>query len=573
MEEEQLNQFIVDMLEMSDKGGYYYGHFILESSNETFEIIDGQQRITSFILFLMVCKLYKNHDPIEDWDNKYIEKFKTVDYDNEDFEEIKKKLTNTEWKLADFKLSNNPTLSIQRIMFALNYFRKLFTNGISGLKLDFEKIDCYIKTFTEALISTHITDSKSVAVQIFELQNTRGIKLSLIEKVKSKLMKVIYVNAAAEERDDIIEKIQNNFAEIYRLEESVSSKAFRGNLTLEDILLHHLRIVDDGTKLTTEHKNNLNTPDKYGDKEKSILNYLDSQIRSKNPESVVQYVSNLSIKLEESVRLVSEVLPRKDEQNKLIGDVLILDKSLSLEFFILLSHKNYQKDIENEKIVRLWERLLFTRDFHDNYYKLKYRDDFETLFYRIAKNGENVEEVLNDYVNNSFIPDKMEGNSLIETVSNYIEENETNILTNAFNWQIEKMVYVLYKYEIAKDANLTMLREIMKKGRSVEHILPQGWKWEWIGEDHQNISAIGKTKNEKVQEVINGIGNLLLITVGENSSISNNHPAEKTYKTCIGGTYKNHELNKKEWNDCTKWEEIIAKRGESIFEFLQEFIK
>lgn len=48
-ESEQLNQFVSDMLEMKNKGNYYYGHFILEKTNNDFEIIDGQQRLTTFI--------------------------------------------------------------------------------------------------------------------------------------------------------------------------------------------------------------------------------------------------------------------------------------------------------------------------------------------------------------------------------------------------------------------------------------------------------------------------------------------------------------------------------------------
>src|SRR5690606_25974383 len=69
-EEEQLNQFVSDMLEMKDKGGYYYGHFILEKTNDGFEIIDGQQRLTTFILFLIVCRLFKK-EGIEDYINKF----------------------------------------------------------------------------------------------------------------------------------------------------------------------------------------------------------------------------------------------------------------------------------------------------------------------------------------------------------------------------------------------------------------------------------------------------------------------------------------------------------------------
>ncbi len=329
-ETEQLNQFISDMLEMVDKGGYYYGHFILEKTTDGFDIIDGQQRLTTFILFLIVCRLLKS----EGFEN-YISKFETVDYDQEAFKCVQERLidTNEEWKIEDFELISDQTSSIQRILFALNYFRKLFKDGKSEFKLDSAKIDDYVKTFTQAHISTHITDSKAIAVQIFELQNTRGIKLSLIEKVKSTLMKAVYLNAESEKKDGIISNIQKNFAEIYRLEEAVSLNAFRGELTLEDILLHHLRIVDDGAKIAATDKNIFNSPSKHGDKEKSILSYLDKQICEKSPLSVVEYITLLTNNFKISVEIVSKELPKKDKENRLIGDVLILRQKL--EFGVL----------------------------------------------------------------------------------------------------------------------------------------------------------------------------------------------------------------------------------------------
>ena len=41
------------------------------------------------------------------------------------------------------------------------------------------------------------------------------------------------------------------------------------------------------------------------------------------------------------------------------------------------------------------------------------------------------------------------------------------------------MEYAIYKYEVEERANKN-IREIIKDGISVEHILPQEWKWEWI---------------------------------------------------------------------------------------------
>ena len=61
------------------------------------------------------------------------------------------------------------------MLFALNFFKKLFKDE----KLKTDNIDSYLNTLLNAHISVYSTKSKAVAVQIFELKNTRGINLSL----------------------------------------------------------------------------------------------------------------------------------------------------------------------------------------------------------------------------------------------------------------------------------------------------------------------------------------------------------------------------------------------------------
>ncbi|MEO7172890.1 DUF262 domain-containing protein [Flavobacterium sp.] len=580
-EELQLNQFISDMLEILEKGEYYYGHFILEDTNEGYyDIIDGQQRITTFILFLMVCRLFG-----KDGLDHYINKFETVDYDKEKFKIIQTKLynTNEDWDINIFKSlgQTDQTLSIQRILFALNHFRKLFKeNKKVKFKLDIDKIDCYVKTLTESHISTHITDSKAVAVQIFELQNTRGVKLNLIEKVKSKLMKAVYLNDDTQKNEETILKIQSDFAEVYRNEEAVAGNAFRGDLSLDEILLHHLRIVDDGSKLINIENDNggkFNSPSKSGNSEDAILNYINDRISKKQPNEVIDYIVNLSEKFRMSVELVSTTLPKYDETNKLIGDVLILDKRISLEFLILLSHLKQDSLIQNEEFLRDWEKFLFTRDFHARYYRLKSTDNFENLFFQISKSELEpflIKDILSKFIANGFRQDWMDERNLPKTVANYIIEHKAYILTKAFHWWTEKMVYILYKYELSKNVDSQLMREIMKKGRSVEHILPQEWKWDWIGETNaDNISENGKEFHKEIDSIINGLGNLLLLTGSENASESNKHPKEKIYKSYAGGSYSEHQQNSIKWDDCKEWKNLINSRGELIYDFLKKFIE
>ena len=114
---------------------------------------------------------------------------------------------------------------------------------------------------------------------------------------------------------------------------------------------------------------------------------------------------------------------------------MILDKEKSVEFIILLLHKGFEEGFKSEEIFKLWEKLLFTRDFHDKYYGKKYRDDFEGLYLEIvaAKNTEDVKLKLNTYVKEGFRKEIIEEGGLQKTVANYIYENENKILSNSYD--------------------------------------------------------------------------------------------------------------------------------------------
>jgi len=71
-----------------------------------------------------------------------------------------------------------------------------------------------------------------------------------------------------------------------------------------------------------------------------------------------------------------------------------------------------------------------------------------------------------------------------------------------------------------------------------------------------------------VRSYINGAGNLLLITPGENSSAGNRHLADKRYEGCLGGSYAEHDLNRDKRRRPEEWSRRIQERGEKVFDFM-----
>lgn len=554
-EKEQAEQFLSDLKDTQST--YYFGHFILEENGDINEIIDGQQRITTSVLFLITCQKILKTTVY----NSMINGFETCNYDQANYLELVKN--------SHFQLPENATLSLNNLKTTLNYFE----NELKSNDIDVSKM---VDKLLDAEISIHKTKGKGVAAQIFELHNSRGLKLNVIEKVKAKLMKAIYLNLSEEEANSTILKIQDNFAILFEKETALKNNAFKGSLSLETLLYHHLRIVDDGSKIDVSkmNKNNFNLPKLISNLEQTILSYLDEKIKSneENGPSIVKYIVNLIEKFKQTVCFFSDDLPKIDNKKKLIGDVIILEKKVSIEFFILLHHLNIDL-IENNDFLKQWEKLLFTQDFHALYQGKWYKENFQELFKELAgKISEStdktfIKEHLGTYLNKGFRSEFK--NDLQGIVKKYIEENNKQIKTNAYYWHRKKMFYLLYKYEVSIGANQDNLREIIKTGFSVEHILPVEWSKEWLKVENFEEMKV------KVNEHKNGIGNLILITSSLNSSLSNNHPAKKSYSSiCKGGTYENHESQKDKWNDTTDWvENIINARTEEILKFLNEFLE
>jgi hypothetical protein len=582
-EETQWSQFEQDLRDFKGKKGYYFGHYIFEDDNNgTYYLIDGQQRFTTFILFLLVCRFYHKDFP---YDN-YISKLKIVNYDHLNFIALQEHIKNkNEWNIdlpiLPINLPELPiTLSLIRIISAMNYFHQAFKKE----RLDPHCIRDYIEIIIESHISVHRTMGKDVAVQIFELHNTRGIRLNTIERVKAKLMKAVYHSSnKKDETENAINEIQKEFAEIFKLEEQTANSSFRGELALDEILLSHLRVVDDGSKIQIG-ENNFNSPSRGGNREEQILNYVDAQLRKYKGNECLKYSINLSVEFRKSLEVVSLILPKLDEKDLVIGDVLILEKDISCEFFLIISRclnweeKNVDPILKDNfiEMVLKWEKLLFTRDFHDKYYNLKgTRDNFQQLFSDIkhAKGLSQIAGKIDDYIKSGFRGDKM-NYELQTTYKDFISKNRDIILENTFYWYWqwrEKMVYVLYKFERTKNVDIKYLRKIMKTGRSVDHILPQGWDPIWINDKSKSRDEF----NNSIQKCINGIGNLLLISGSENSSYSNTKPQDKIYQCAIQdyefectGSYKEHNDRRGRWEDSEEWEKIIKERGVEIFNFM-----
>jgi hypothetical protein len=401
-----------------------------------------------------------------------------------------------------------------------------------------------------------------VAVSIFELHNTRGVPLSTIDIVKAKLMKFVF-DHGGDERDKNVANIQSEFGGIYAMEEQLSVSAFRGKLSIEQLLRLHLRVVDDGAKMA-----NLDSPALNANGE-ALISHIESRLhfidgdttKPRDGASGVSYALALAKEFRESMRIVSQELPCWDRDEPLVGDVMIFEPQLSCQFFLLVCRRLKRVSLST---LKLWERLLFTRDFHDRYYRMTYRDDFPSLFALCGSDQEAFANVIKRYVQDGFRPHLTK--DLQRIVRESLEKYKETILTDAFDWWKKKMTYAIYKYEASKSAQI---RDVMKGRPSVEHILPRAWE-----ELRQGDAVLREMSDhewnafrDRINACIDGLGNLLLISGSENSSLGNSHPADKPYERS-GGSYQEHDQNSETWRLSSNWESLIRERGEKIFSFM-----
>lgn len=223
-----------DYNKSSAKTPYYFGHFLFEEKTDgSFGVIDGQQRLTTIIIFLSalfsklesIRALTENEEVL--YENMIKRKsnyiFSTVDYDNQFFKDyvvdrIKKSKSDLE------------TESARRIANAFDFFVAQLSDK------DNDYLVKMLKTISEASCTTHPVVNESEAIQMFIFQNNRGKKPSNLEILKAQFMFNVHLYAG-DEKDALIAEIKNRFEKIYK---SISSIEYKINE--DDVLVYTLRV-------------------------------------------------------------------------------------------------------------------------------------------------------------------------------------------------------------------------------------------------------------------------------------------------------------------------------------------
>ena len=208
-EKPQWEQFIDDLKNVQEK--YYLGHFLFEDGEDCYQVIDGQQRLTTCMIFFSAVVNCFDARGVENKEIKLYKHFlydeikekaclKTVGYDNNYFYNL----------IIESPAVGTPaTKSQENIKEALKYFSDALD------LLDSEEILRMAKLLSSATITYYKVADKAMAAQVFAFQNDRGKDLSELEKIKSYLFLQVYLNSSGGKQKEAIEYIDRDFEKIY----------------------------------------------------------------------------------------------------------------------------------------------------------------------------------------------------------------------------------------------------------------------------------------------------------------------------------------------------------------------
>lgn len=483
----QTDVFLLDLEEYSRSNAnspYYFGHFLFEEKGQNFNVIDGQQRLTTIVIFLsalfsklkVIRSLSENEELYyEDMvKRRSIIRFSTVEYDNRLF---------LDYVIDQTKSDHNSleTESSRRIVRAFDFFNKQLSKKPESYLVRMLSI------IAEATCTTHLVQNESEAIQMFIFQNSRGKRPSNLEIVKAQFMHHVHLHGDnKDEVSSVIKEIKERFEKIYK---SISSIEYKINE--DDVLLYTLRV----------HFNSL-----------WETNSLDKINKILSDNNQIDFIQSFTRSLSTSFEHLSQFFGKHEKENFSIHSLISLNGiAVALPFVI----KAYRFGLPLDEIGKLCSSL-----------------ESLVLRHRLIGTRADITSRIND-VFEKFTEDNKDTSSIIHKIdwmkttndwwwAYWNNEKLEESLQGGLNHSVAK--YLLWKYEVyleqqGKSGYLpTRFDRIISP--ELEHIAPTT---EPESKPHGYDNYDEKFRNE----YLNCLGNYLLLSKSHNCAVGNIPLVEK----------------------------------------------
>lgn len=513
-ENKQCKQFLDDLLEKNGKR-YYLGQLLFEKDGDTLFIIDGQQRLTTTILFFaavvkVLSQLQVNINRIKEI---YLtDKFKTVDDDQVLFRKC------TQKQLVS-NIDDTETISQKRIINAYKYFEEELG------KIELSKLNLLIQSLESATISTFFITNKPEATQVFEYQNNRGKDPTRFEVIKAYLMYQLYVNLDDTEAKLEIIEIQNLVSKIYRDFEFVEGY-FTENELLDNFCTLFYSI--NGTIEAIKEK--------LGKEE-----FFDKNHK-------VNWIRNFFESLAEITYSARGVIKNKNHPD--IANLFFVGNNANWKIVLLtLFYKGETAGDLFKKIVKLLEVLCFKLKLGD--YRSDYLPGYAKRYFD-NKNGYTLQSLFEEIKNATITGFKWNENEYFSNIiTDYIENKKDHYDKR------NPIKIILWQYENEqrrKNLSGTLLDLNLFEEYTIEHIKPQ-------------TSNSEKYSENFTHNFLHKAGNLALLTQSQNSKFSNKSFEQK--RELFQDTALSSYTEIREKADWTEKE--IDERNKNIVEFVKRY--
>lgn len=555
-EEKQLRDFFEDYMNNYNSQEYYYGTILLQMTKkdkkEFCDIVDGQQRFTTLIIFMKclisrlssmeygeTAMLYKHF--IKNGDLCIL---KLQADDNDFFSTV---------ILDDKKASETKTPAQKRLLYAKAFFE--------------DKIKCcsdeQIEELLDRVCSTNvliylIQDSIEAAM-IFETTNDRGKSLTNLEKTKSFLM--YKASLCLDEPEQILGKIQSRFSEVYRDFESMISLNIGVD---ENSVLQYNYIAYEKWKTDSSIKEYT----RYMEYFKNTVEELarNSNAAEEDKPLLSDYIENYTYNVQQSFSAYKSMYEGRYPE---FMDIIALDRTAS---FMPLLIKCYRYDETNDKSkFRIICRLCEIFSFRVYVIFDKMANKLQSKWYSLARDFDgNFKNASDEII--AMIKDVESDDAFIQalTAPDFCTKYSSPE-KNYFYWKYENY---LRRTEQPVAAPMThedlRQKENKKLVMTIEHIVAQSNS----GEKSKVITDALKIDVGSVEvfdeQYLNSIGNLTLDPQSANSSKGKKDVDEKNSKYFAKAPYKcQNELEEFMIDDV--WTlESIKKRKAKLLTFAKE---